>query len=389
MQIKVITRHTPNNYGSLLQSIATLRVIESLGHQCEIIDYWKRNEVGLQGILTSLQGKSLWKNSLFKRMAYVALRYPGEKIAALRFDKMRRRYLKLTPRCYSMEELESLQADVFMTGSDQVWGPLLDGGYDEAYFLSFVKEGIRKVSYAGSFGRTEFSDIIIASYKRLLSKYDALTVRESSAVKLLEEWGIDCGGQVLDPTLLLDSSQWSEYIEEDVKKEYVLIYEIHNNPRLDDYAKRFAAHVGLPLVRVSPTFHQLARGGRFVFCPEIGTFLSYIKNARYMLTDSFHGTAFAINFHTPFLEVLPNNKTGARNQSILQLTGLEDRIVTDFNDFSLADRQIDYAKVNEIMHRAVSYTHLRAHETDSYLVCRLLLEKKKKPKKNMTHYELR
>lgn len=218
MQIKVITRHTPNNYGSLLQSIATLRVIESLGHQCEIIDYWKRDEVGMQGILTSLQGKSLWKNSLFKRMAYVALRYPGEKIAALRFDKMRRRYLKLTPRCYSMEELESLQADVFMTGSDQVWGPLLDGGYDEAYFLSFVKEGIRKVSYAGSFGRTEFSDIIIASYKRLLSKYDALTVRESSAVKLLEEWGIDCGGQVLDPTLLLDSSQWSEYIEEDVKK---------------------------------------------------------------------------------------------------------------------------------------------------------------------------
>lgn len=77
-----------------------------------------------------------------------------------------------------------------MTGSDQVWGPLLDGGYDEAYFLSFVKEGIRKVSYAGSFGRTEFSDIIIASYKRLLSKYDALTVRESSAVKLLEEWGL-------------------------------------------------------------------------------------------------------------------------------------------------------------------------------------------------------
>ena len=59
------------------------------------------------------------------------------------------------------------------------------------------------------------------------------------AVKLLEEWGIDCGGQVLDPTLLLDSGQWSEYIEEDVKKEYVLIYEIHNNPRLDDYAKRF------------------------------------------------------------------------------------------------------------------------------------------------------
>lgn len=161
MQIKVITRHTPNNYGSLLQSIATLRVIESLGHQCEIIDYWKRDEVGLQGILTSLQGKSLWKNSLFKRMAYVALRYPGEKIAALRFDKMRRRYLKLTPRCYSMEELESLQADVFMTGSDQVWGPLLDGGYDEAYFLSFVKEGYVRYRMQAALAALSFRTLLL------------------------------------------------------------------------------------------------------------------------------------------------------------------------------------------------------------------------------------
>ena len=122
-------------------------------------------------------------------MAYVALRYPGEKIAALRFDKMRRRYLKLTPRCYSMEELESLQADVFMTGSDQVWGPLLDGGYDEAYFFLFVKEGIRKVSYAGSFGRTEFSDIIIASYKRLLSNMMRLPYVKQCR-EALEEWGL-------------------------------------------------------------------------------------------------------------------------------------------------------------------------------------------------------
>lgn len=349
MEIKVITRHTPNNYGSLLQSIATLRVIELLGHQCEIIDYWKRNEMGLQGILTLLQGKSSWKSSLLKRMAYVALRYPGERIATQRFDKMRAKYFKLTPRCYSSEELKSLVADVFMTGSDQVWGPLLDGKYDEAYFLSFVKEGIRKVSYAGSFGRTEFSDSIIASYKRMLSKYDALTVRESSAMSLLEEWGIDCEGQVLDPTLLLDSNQWSEYIKINVKGDYVLIYEIHNNPELDDYASRFATNVGLPLVRVSPTLHQVTRGGKMVFCPEMGTFLSYIKNARYMLTDSFHGTAFAINFNTQFLEVLPNNNTGTRNQSILQLTGLQDRIVTDFNDFSLADRQIDFKKVNEIL----------------------------------------
>lgn len=351
MVIKVITRHTPSNYGSLLQSIATIRAIESLGHRCEIIDYWKRNEMGLQGILTSLQGKSSWYNNLLKRMVYVALRYPGEIMATQRFNKMRARYLKLTRRCYSTEELGTLQADVFMTGSDQVWGPMLDGKFDENYFLTFVKEGIRKVSYAGSFGRTEFSDSIIAVYNQMLSDYDALTVRESSAVQLLKDWGIMCEGQVLDPTLLLNSKQWNEYIGEEVKGDYILIYEIHNNPRLDDYAKRFATHIGLPLVRVSPTLHQAIRGGKMVFCPEMGSFLSYIKNARYMLTDSFHGTAFAINFNTQFLEVLPNNKTGARNQSILQLTGLQDRIVTDFNDFSLAGQKIDFGKVNETLER--------------------------------------
>ena len=109
--------------------------------------------------------------------------------------------------------------------------------------------------------------------------------------------------------------------------------------------------VGLPLVTCVSYVSPVSPRGRFVFCPEIGTFLSYIKNARYMLTDSFHGTAFAINFHTPFLEVLPNNKTGARNQSIRSTDRTGRPIVTDFNDFSLADRQIDYAKVNEIMHR--------------------------------------
>lgn len=349
MDIKVITRHSPANYGSLLQAIATIRAIESLGNTCEIIDYWKRDEMGLEAIKTSLNGKPAWKNNPLKKAAYIALRYPGEAIATKRFDKMRTKYLKLTHRCYTTEELTRLEADVFMTGSDQVWGPMLDGKYDANYFLNFVEEGKRKVSYAGSFGRSEFSPEIISSYKTMLRKYHAITVRESSAMQLLNDWGISCAGQVLDPTLLLNAQQWEEYIAAPIKGDYVLIYEIHNNPRLDDYAKRFAAHVGLPLVRVSPTLHQATRGGKFIFCPEVGKFLSYIKNAKYMLTDSFHGTAFGINLNTQFIEVLPNNKTGARNQSILQLTGLQNRIVTDFNDFSLAQKVIDFEKVNAII----------------------------------------
>lgn len=363
MNIKVITRtrHTPNNYGSLLQSIATIKAIESLGHSCEIIDYWKYDEIGLNGILTSLKGKPSWRKNILKRFIYVALRYPGEKIASSHFNKMRKKYLNLTPRCYFHDDLRLLDADIFMTGSDQVWGPLLNGKFDDAYFLSFVSSKKPKVAYASSFGRTDFSESIISEYKKLLSKYDFITVRENNAVSLLQDWNIKCEGQVLDPTLLLDPEQWSKYIEEDIKGEYVLIYEIHNNPLLDHYAKKFANHINLPLIRISPMLHQINRGGKFVLCPEIGLFLSYIKNAKYMVTDSFHGTAFAINFNRQFIEVLPNNKTGARNQSILQLTGLQNRIVSDFNDFSFANKSIDYSEINQILasERKRSFNTLR------------------------------
>lgn len=348
MDIKVITRHAPSNYGSLLQSIATITILERLGHTCEIIDYIRDDEHGLKAVTTSLNGKQGWNGNPLKKLAYIALRYPEEKKAELKFSRMRKKYLKLTGRCRTHEDLKQLDADVFMTGSDQVWGPTLNGRYDEAYFLSFVT-GKPRTAYAASFGRTDFTPQILAEYKKLLSTYSGIAVRENSAVDLLTQMGIPCAGQVLDPTLLLTGEEWSKRIKRNMEGKYVLVYQLHNNPVLTDYALRFARHTGLPLYRISPTFHQIRRGGKFVYLPDLDEFLSYIKNCTYFLTDSFHGTAFALNFNKQFIEILPNNKTGSRNQSILQLTGLTDRILTDFSDFSMADKVIEYTLVNNIL----------------------------------------
>lgn len=348
MDIKVITRHAPSNYGSLLQSIATITILERLGHTCEIIDYIRDDEHGLKAVTTSLNGKQGWNGNPLKKLAYIALRYPEEKKAELKFSRMRKKYLKLTGRCRTHEDLRLLDADVFMTGSDQVWGPTLNGQYDEAYFLSFVT-GKPRTAYAASFGRTDFTPQILAEYKKLLSTYSGIAVRENSAVDLLTQMGIPCAGQVLDPTLLLTGEEWSKRIKRNMEGKYVLVYQLHNNPVLTDYALRFARHTGLPLYRISPTFHQIRRGGKFIYLPDLDEFLSYIKNCTYFLTDSFHGTAFALNFNKQFIEILPNNKTGSRNQSILQLTGLTDRILTDFNDFSMADKVIEYTSVNNIL----------------------------------------
>ena len=348
MDIKVITRHAPSNYGSLLQSIATITILERLGHTCEIIDYIRDDEHGLKAVITSLNGKQGWNGNLLKKLAYIAFRYPEEKTAEIKFSRMRKKYLKLTQRCRAHEDLKQLDADVFMTGSDQVWGPTLNGQYDEAYFLSFVT-GKPRTAYAASFGRTDFTPQILTEYKKLLSTYSGIAVRENSAVDLLTQMDIPCAGQVLDPTLLLTGEEWSKRIKRNIEGKYVLVYQLHNNPVLTDYALRFARHTGLPLYRISPTFHQIRRGGKFVYLPDLDEFLSYIKNCTYFLTDSFHGTAFALNFNKQFIEILPNNKTGSRNQSILQLTGLTDRILTDFSDFSMADKVIEYTLVNNIL----------------------------------------
>ena len=261
----------------------------------------------------------------------------------------------MTKRFSSYIELEEYfknSEDIFMTGSDQVWGPVSTGKHDLVYFLSFVPNRCKKVAFAASFGKAKFDENIIQEYKKYLVQYDNIAVRENTAVKILREINIDAK-QVLDPTLLIDSTEWVKYIKKDKKEteEYILIYQIHNDPKLNQYAKKFASKTKLKLIRVSPILHQIKRGGKFVYLPDISEFLSLIKNAKYLITDSFHGTAFAINFNTQFIEILPNTGTSSRNQSILKLTELEDRVLTDLEDFSYIDSQIDFSKVNKIIQK--------------------------------------
>lgn len=348
MDVKVITRHGPSNYGSLLQSMATLRILGSLGLLAEIIDYQRKDERGLRATLVQVRMKEAYAGNALKKALYVLVRFPMESMARARFDKMRNRYLRMTDRVSDIEGLSRIRADIFITGSDQVWGPLYNGEYAPAYFLSFVRKG-KKIAYAASFGKTRFNYETVSEYKHWLSMYDGIAVREDSALRMLEEWGIRCNGQVLDPTLMLSGTQWSKMTGKEIKGEYILVYQIHNDTRLNRYALDLSRHTGLPLVRVSPHLHQARRGGKFVWCPDIPVFLAYIKHCRCLVTDSFHGTCFAINFNRPFMEVLPNTSTGSRNQSILKLTGLENRIVSDFKDFSLFNEAIDYDKVNAIL----------------------------------------
>lgn len=345
--VKVITRHIPSNYGSLLQSIATLEVLETFGCDARIIDYRRPDDRSWLKVVC--EAKKKHSNPL-KRLAYIAIRYPIEKFAERRFDNMRGRYLRTTEVMTTHEQLAGLKADLFLTGSDQVWGPMVDGELDTAYFLDFAHGAVRR-AYSASFGRTEFTEDTVARYKTLLGNYDKIAVREDSAVEKLKSWGVDsCVGQVLDPVLLLTKEQWSGLLELDaLPKEndgrpYILVYELHNNPQLDDYAKRLAAHAGMELRRVSPFAHHRGRGGKFELCPDVRRFVKLVADAECVVTDSFHGTCVAITFQKRFVDILPG-VTATRNQSILKKLGLTDRILSDYEDYALPFASIDYGSV--------------------------------------------
>ena len=351
MKVSVITRHAITNYGSLLQALATQMAIESLGHECEIVDYVRTDESTLHLEGTLLKGKPSWNGSAVKRLAYLLLRQPESVAGALGFARERRKLLKLSRRYSSVEALVAgfPAADVYMTGSDQVWGPTASGEYDPSYLLSFAPDSARKVSYAASFGKKVPEGDTEAAFRSLLVRYTAISVREDSAVSQLEKWGLGAR-QVLDPTLLLSGDAWRGFIDRQRKRApYALVYQIHSDPRVGKNAKLAAESLGLPLVRVSAHLHQIGREGCLEYLPGIKEFISLIDNAELLVTDSFHGTAFAINLGTPFVEILPDNGTASRNVSILRLTGLEDRILRNDDDVSRVSDSIDFLRVEDVL----------------------------------------
>lgn len=367
MKVAVITRHAICNYGSFLQSYALQKAIEKLGNEAVIIDYIRDDEEYHKRINIALKKSKRWNKNFLMRMIYKLSRYPETVLMEKKFAQFRNKHLKMTKLYTSFRELvnDKPQADIYCTGSDQVWGPISLDNYDPAYCLDFTNDADVKISYAASFGKTKFEGDTMSYFENALKKYKYLSVRENSAAEIIRNMGIDKVEQVLDPTLLLNADEWSTLIEKEITGKYVLVYQIHSNPELDKYAEEFAKKVNLPLLRVSFYLHQVSRSGKLIYLPTIGEFLSYVKNAEYMVTDSFHGTAFAINFNTQFVNVV-HDETATRNQSLLQLTGLTDRIVTDKTDYSIIDRKIDFERVNSIMeeNRKISMNRLKTYLSD-------------------------
>lgn len=352
MKVDVITRHSVANYGSILQSYATQKAIEKLNHECEIIDYTRIDEQGKNKAKTYCKNSTTWNKNILTRLAYYIIQTPNYLYAYNKFKKYRRALFKQTNIEYtSLDELKKHvpEADIYCAGSDQIWGRIGNQDYDSAYFLSFVPKGKKCISYASSIGKEKISDETRKCIREFLPKFSTILVREKSAVDIIKEEKINNVDLVLDPTLLLNKTEWDLLCDDATNnKKYVLVYQLHDNKKFQKYAKDFAKKTKLPLIRICPSAQNLIRGGKPIFLPTPQKFITYFKNAEYIITDSFHGTVFSIIFNKKFIDVLPK-ETSTRITNILEILNIEERVLSSYDDFSLVDKNINYDEVNKLL----------------------------------------
>ena len=227
------------------------------------------------------------------------------------------------------------------------------------FFLTFVPNGGKKISYATSIGITDLTDEEKRKFKDWLSSYDAISVREFQAKKLLESFITDhviC--QVPDPTFLLDVEDWKRLaVNPNIKGKYILLFTLQWSPVLVEYCKRLNAESGLQLVVLTQIQPQYTDGG-YIPVTDAGPkeFIGYIANAEMVITNSFHCTVFSIitganNFYT---YIAPSNNLGSRITDLLDIFSLDNHLLSSdlsANYTELASRTINHSQIRQTIEK--------------------------------------
>ena len=363
MKIDIITLHRAQNYGSVLQTLALQLKLESLGNEVHILDFYPERYTN-RGLLKRLKNKSeKFKNPLLLLIAQILI-YPSYLKKNHIFNTFIYKYINLKGKTFRTNEDAKemiFDSDAYCTGSDQVWNSHWNEGVDKTLFLDFVPNDKLVFSYASSIGLSEIGNKESEEIKKLLHKYEYLSVREDTGVKILHNLGRTDTVQSLDPTMLLDKNEWEKYVEKRVKKkDYILTYNLHHDSRIDRYADMLKQKYHLPVWNISYNWHDVIRKGHLCWCPPVERFLWLIKNANFVIADSFHATVFSIIFERPFVTITPDIAS-SRISSVLKLLGIEERNLSNFSDTSMIESPIDYVEVKRLLayEKSKSFDYLK------------------------------
>lgn len=350
MKIAIITMHAIKNYGSALQTFATQKFLSDREYDVEIINYIRKKNLDKNIIKTWTRDDS----GISKIMKQIVL-YPTVKRWIKIFNNYLWENVNISKRVYTSEEdliTNPVNADIFCTGGDQVWNSGWNDGIEKPFYLTFVPDNIPKISLSSSIGKSELSSEECEKVFPYLRRYKYITIRETSSVDFLKSNGFCNVDFCLDPTQLLTRDQWLKHAipyKRELGK-YILIYQLNHDKEFDRFAKELAKRKGLPLYRICTRYDQARLSGKSIFIPNIQEWISLIDNAELVLTNSFHATAFCINLNTPFISINPNEYS-CRIRDILKLFNLEDRRLNSYDQYDIANKDIDFDKVNIILER--------------------------------------
>ena len=342
MKVGILTFHNAFNYGAVLQAYATQELVKSMGHEAELIDYHNAR-------IDLTYEKRKFHFRSFLRSTY---KFPLYLLAKFFYWKRRKAYqefvnnhLKLSNKIYYQGDDISIEGyNVVLIGSDQLWNKKITGGLDNMYWGQFEASPVtRKVAWSVCMNNLNSTESEIEQIKNYLNNFTAISVRENTLQAFISKLTDKKVWHTLDPTLLLPSSKWERLCYPVKKNNYVAVYAVRKEKETISFARKIASKLNKKIVIIR-SYAKWYFSNENMECGGPTDFLSYIKNADFVVTSSFHGTVFSILFQRQF--VCPRFDGNVRIEDMLCTIGLADRMVNDSQE-AVHLPSIDYHNLSE------------------------------------------
>ena len=379
-RIAIMTQPLGHNYGGILQNFALTEVIKSLNHEVITINRIYQPRPIHKKILSVIKNQTI--NRVIGKYHYKISKSDKSYIYSENILFMSK-YINISEEVDSNRKLKKYflkqDFDVVIVGSDQTWRPKYSPSIAN-YFLDFIKNNndIIKIAYATSFGTDfwEFTENQTKTCKDLIEKFNAISVREKSAIKLCKDnFGV-VPEHVLDPVLLLNKEKYLSIIDNkksvssNGEKGGLFSYILDNNHEKNDFISAISSLLNLNSFKTQPNKKISDFDGMDLSdyrYPSIEEWLSSFSDAEFIVTDSFHGTVLSIIFEKPFITIINKERGASRFESFLSLLGLNHRMIYNLSDFdeSLLINDIDYNfikhKIADLREVSIGFLKINLH----------------------------
>lgn len=368
--IKTITCHDVYNYGASLQAYALATFLRNKGYSVEVINYKPdyQNPKAFTYFSKNFKNYEAIQKNKFLKTLYIIKRIFNYYFVAKHIDPTAKRNFdnfteakvivtNLTYRSIADLKKNLPLADIYIAGSDQIWNTKMNNGNDPSFFLDFVPDGKRRVSYAASFATSKIYNNLESFVCEKLKKFDHIAVREKTGVRLLQGLGFNSAVQVLDPVFLLNKEQWLTLTHRNYSEKYILVYDIYatygQESILSDVAKKLAKRHSLKIWSINTTTRLDYADQTFHVGPI--EFLELLNSAECVISNSFHGTAFSVIFNKDFYTIGLGDKIDSQSRmtDFLGSINLSSRYINNLSDLDKT-QDIDYSIVNNIIENDIS-----------------------------------